>query len=295
MGAVEPGAPRSPLAYTALSAVSFAIMAISAKFAARSLPGDQIAFVRFGFMLLPMLLVPGLARRALTYERLDLLVYRGLFGGVAVLLYFLALAHVPVGTATLLNYSSPIFSILFAARFLGETVQRWVLAPAALAFVGVAMVTGSFQNGGLLAHFGLWEAVGLASAVLSGAAVAAIRAARRTESSWSIYGSFTLFGLLATAPFGLVHWRSPSAEAWIWLAAVGASSVAAQLLMTYAYRWVTNVQAGAMAQLTVLFAFALGAGLLGEPFGPDQAIGSLLTLAGVVGVVRLQATPRATE
>jgi len=287
--------PRRPLFYTAISAVSFALMALAAKLAAQTLTGGEVAFLRFALMLLPFLFLPRLARRALTYERLDLLVYRGLFGGTAVLLYFLAIAHIPVGTATLLNYSSPIFSVFFAALFLGERVRRLVLLPAAVAFLGVAMVTGGLSDGGLFAHFGRWEAVGLASAVLSGAAVAAIRAARRTEGSWAIYGSFTLFGLLTTAPLGILQWRTPDRREWLLLLAVGATSVAAQLLMTYAYRWVTNVQAGAMAQLTVLLSFGLGAAFLNEPFGWNQALGCVLTLAGIIGVVRVQATPRAVE
>ena len=134
--------PRHPLVYTALSAVSFALMAVAAKLASKTLSGGEIAFIRFALMLLPFVAVPRLARKALAYERLDLLLYRGIFGGTAVLLYFLAIAHVPVGTATLLNYSSPIFSVLFAALLLGEGVRRWVLLPAAVAFLGVAGVAG---------------------------------------------------------------------------------------------------------------------------------------------------------
>ena len=287
--------PRRPLLYTALSAVCFALMALAAKLASQTLSGGEIAFLRFALMLLPFLFVPRLARKALAYERLDLLLYRGIFGGAAVLLYFLAIEHVPVGTATLLNYSSPIFSVIFAALFLGEKIRRWVLVPAAVAFFGVALVTGGLSDGGLFAHFGRWEAAGLASAVLSGAAVAAIRAARRTESSWAIYGSFTLFGLIATAPFGILQWRTPDRREWLLLLAVGATSIAAQLLMTYAYRWVTNVQSGAMAQLTVLLSFGFGAFLLDESFGWRQAVGCALTLAGIIGVVRVQSTPRAIE
>jgi drug/metabolite transporter (DMT)-like permease len=287
--------PRHPLFYTALSAASFAAMAFFARLAARTLPGDEVAFLRFALMLLPILFVPRFARSALTWERLDLLVYRGLFGGVAVLLFFLAIEHMPVGDATLLNYSAPIFSVLFAARFLGEPVRPIVALPAALALAGVALVTGAFRAGGLLAHFGRWEAAGLISAVLSGAAVAAIRAARRTESSWSIYASFTLFGLLATAPFAIAHWRTPTARDWLWLVLVGATSVAAQLWMTYAYRWVTNVQSGAFSQVTVLLAYGLGALFLGEPFGGEQFAGAALTLVGVIGVIWIQATPRAVE
>jgi drug/metabolite transporter (DMT)-like permease len=283
---------RHPLFYTALSAASFAAMAFFTRLAVRTLPGDEVAFLRFALMLLPLLFVPGLARKALTYERLDLLFYRGVFGGVAVLLFFLAIEHMPVGNATLLNYSAPIFSVLFASIFLGEPVRWQVLLPGSLALAGVALVTGAFRAGGLLAHFGRWELGGLVSAVLSGAAVAAIRAARRTESSWSIYASFTLFGLLATAPFAVLRWRTPAASDWIWLLLIGATSVGAQLLMTYAYRWVTNVQSGAMSQVTVLLAYALGALFLGEPFGGEQIAGSALTLIGVIGVIWIQAPRR---
>jgi len=276
-----------------VSAVCFALMAVAAKLASAGLSGSQVAFFRFAFMLLPVVAVPSLARKAVTFQRLDLLLYRGLFGGVAVLLYFLAIEHITVGIATLLNYSSPIFSVAFAALFLGERADRRLLLPLAAALLGMVLAAGGGAGGSL--HFGLWETVGLTSAVLSGAAVTAIRAARRTEGSWSIYGSLTVFVLIATAPFGIAGFRPPAPWQWLLLAAVGASSVAAQLLMTHAYRWVTNLQAGVIMQLTVVLSLLLGAVFLGDRLAPLQLFGSLLTLAGVVGVVRLQSPPRAVE
>jgi len=282
--------PRRALLLMALSAVFFALMALAAKLASARLSGGEVALFRFAFMLLPAL-APGVARKALTYQRLDLLFYRGVFGGVAVLLYFLAIAHVPVGIATLLNYSSPVFSVSFAALFLGEPADARLLLPSAAALAGLALAAG--WGGG--ARFGGWELAGLASSILSGAAVAAIRAARRTEGSWAVYGSFTLFGLLAALPFGLAGFQRPTPREWLLLAAVGATSVAAQLLMTYAYRWVTNLQAGVLAQLTVVISLLLGAGVLGDRLRPLQLVGILLTLAGVVGVLWLHSAPRAVE
>jgi drug/metabolite transporter (DMT)-like permease len=279
----------------AVSSVCFALMAIAAKLASDGLSGGQVAFARFAFMLLPVLLVPGLARKALTIQRLDLLFYRGFFGGTAVLLYFLAIEHVPVGIATLLNYSSPIFSVAFASLFLGERVDRRLLLPLVAALIGVAFAAGGGELSGGLPRFGVWEAAGVGSAILSGAAVTAIRAARRTEGSWSIYASFTVFGLLASAPLGIAGFRRPTPREWLLLAAVGAFSVVAQLLMTYAYRWVTNLQAGVMAQLTVVLSLVIGSLFLGERLMPLQILGSLLTLSGIVGVVWVQATPRAVE
>lgn len=281
----------------AASSLCFALMAFAAKLAAARLSGGEVAFWRFAFMLAPVLAIPRIGRKAVEFQRLDLLAYRGIFGGTAVLLYFLAIAHIPVGIATLLNYSSPIYSVLFAALFLGERVDRRLLLPLVAALVGLALtVTGGTDDvGGTPFRFGLWEVAGMASGVLSGAAVTAIRAARRTEGSWAVYGSFSLCGLLATAPFAFHGFQAPTAREWLLLAAVGGASVVAQLLMTWAYRWVTNLQAGVISQLTVVVSMILGVAFLGDRLTALQTLGGALALGGVVGVVWTQSTPRAVE
>lgn len=292
--AVDSAEMRRPLLMMAASSVCFALMAFAAKLAAARLSGGEVAFWRFAFMLAPVLAVPRIGRKAVEFQRLDLLAYRGIFGGTAVLLYFLAIAHVPVGIATLLNYSSPIYSVLFAALFLGERVDRRLLLPLAAALLGLALTVTGDQAGSPF-RFGLWEMAGMASGVLSGAAVTAIRAARRTEGSWAVYGSFSLCGLLAAAPFALPGFRTPTLREWLLLAAVGGASVVAQLLMTWAYRWVTNLQAGVISQLTVVASMLLGVVFLDDRLTAVQVLGGALALGGVVGVVWTQSTPRAVE
>ncbi len=284
-------APRSPLLVVLGSALSFAVMAFAAKLVSQSLPGAEIAFLRFALMLIPLLVSPTLARRALEFERLDLLAYRGLFGGVAVLLYFLAIERIPVGTATLLNYSSPIWSVALAALVLGERVRPILFVPFALALTGTILVSGALSAGGSF-RIGLWEGLALVSSMLSGAAVTAIRAARRTEGSWAIYASFTLCGLLVSAPFALSGFRWPNGREWLLLALVGASSVSAQLAMTYAYRWVTNLQAGVFAQVTVVVTLFLGVAFLGERLAPLQLVGAALSIGGVLGVIAMHRTAK---
>lgn len=286
---------RRPLVLMAASAVFFALMAFAAKIASARLTGSQVAFVRFIIMLLPVLAVPRLARKAVQYQRLDLLVYRGVFGGTAVLLYFVAIEHIPVGIATLFNYSSPIFSVPFAALFLGEPVDRRLLLPLAAALTGLYFVATGDHGAGSLLHLGVWGLVGVGSSILSGAALTAIRAARRSEGSWSIYGSFSLCGFLAAAPFAIATFRRPTPTEWLLLVFIGVISVVAQLLMTWSYRWVTNLQAGVISQLTVVVSMVLGVIFLGDRLTPLQLVGSMLTLGGVVGVAWSQSTPRAVE
>jgi|CXWL01.1.fsa_nt_gi drug/metabolite transporter (DMT)-like permease len=283
-------AERRAILELVLSAVCFGVMAFSAKLAAARLSGAEVAAMRFAIGLVPFLVIPGVLRRAFAIERYDLLFYRGFFGGVAVLLYFMAIEHIAVGLATLLNYTAPLASGVFAWLLLGEPLARRTYVPLLVAIAGVIVVVNAHARPGELLGFGRWELVGVVSAVLSGAAVTAIRASRRTESSWSIYGSFGVLGLLATGPFAIATWLPPTPREWGLLAACGGFSIAAQLLMTHAYRWIDNVRAGAIAQLAVGVALACGVLTLGEPFGWQAAFGTLMTIGGVLATLR---APRA--
>ncbi|HEX8618545.1 MAG TPA: EamA family transporter, partial [Thermoanaerobaculia bacterium] len=67
------------------SAVLFGAMAFTAKLASARLSGSEVAMIRFATGLIPALLIPRFRTRAFTFKRLDLLFYRGFFGGSAVL------------------------------------------------------------------------------------------------------------------------------------------------------------------------------------------------------------------
>lgn len=274
------------------SSTLFGLMAFSAKLASAELAGGQVAMVRFMVTILPVLLYPPFRRAALTFERFDLLFYRGFFGGIAVLFYFIAIEHIPVGTATLLNYTSPIFSGFFAALFIGEPVRPRALIPLAVAFGGVFLVVRSHAAPTESFGFGRWEMLGLFSAMLSGAAVTAIRFARRTEGSWSIFASFALFGLVSCAPVGIAQWKWPSLAGWLWMIAVGILSIGAQLLMTHAYRWVDTLTAGVMSQFAVIVSMILGVAILGDRVNALGILGSALTIGGVVAVMGVTSKPK---
>lgn len=275
-----------------MSATLFGVMALFAKLASERLSGAQVAMVRMAIGLAPAVVIAAARRQVFAFKRLDLLFYRGFFGGIAVLFYFLAIEHIPVGIATLLNYTAPIFSGLFAALFIGERLSRRVVLPLAIAFTGVVLVVRAQATPGDMTGFGRWELLALCSAVLSGAAVTAIRMARRTESSWSIFASFSLFGLLATLPIAIPAWTNPTPREWFHLAAVGIISIGAQLLLTSALRWVETVVAGVIAQFAVVVSMVLGAILVEEHLNPLALAGSALTIAGVVTVMAVTSRPQ---
>lgn len=267
------------------SAVFFGFMAFSAKLATARLTGSQVAMIRFAVGLLPPLLIARYRRSAMTFERFDLLLYRGFFGGLAVLLYFIAIEHVHVGVATLLNYTAPLFSGMFSILFIGEKISPKVLIPMPVALVGVFLVVNAHARPEDFLGFGRWELIGLASAICSGAAVTAMRAARRGENSWAVYTTFCLLGVLTCMPLGILTWKHPTPTEWLSLAATSLLAIAAQLLLTFSLRWVDAMTVGVISQVAVLVSLALGAVFLNETIGTKDAIGALLTMGGVVGVV----------
>src|SRR3954466_2122812 len=220
------------------SATMFGGMAFAAKVATARLSGPEVAVLRMGAGLLPCLLVPRYRRAALHYNRLGLILLRGFFGGLAVMCYFIAIQHINVGVATLLNYTAPIWSGIFSMLFIGEKFSARVLIPLPIALAGVFLVVHAHAAPGDILGFGKWELVGALSAVASGVAVTAMRAARRAENSWAVYGAFCLLGLLTTAPLGIYTWKMPHGKEWIALAATSILAMGAQLALTFSLRWV---------------------------------------------------------
>lgn len=283
----------------ALAAVLFAVMAICAKNATRQqLSGPEVACLRFCFGLLSVV-VPlgmGVPLRPKNYGSLFL---RGLLGGLAVLAYFAAIAHLPVGIATLLNSSSPVFVAFFSAVFLREPLSWHAVVALVVSSAGVSMVVlGNTQAdasraAGAAGSSLLWALVGLGSAVLSAGAVTTVRSMRRREGSWEIFLAFCVVGALITAIPTAAHWVTPSPAAIAWLLAMSVASVAAQILMTYALRDVEAVRAGLILQLTPIATFGLGVGLLNERPAPLGFVGAVVTIIGVTWGVLTHATAAA--
>lgn len=265
-------------------AVMFGAMAFTAKLASARLSGPQVAMVRFAVGLLPPFLIPRYRKYALRYKRLDLLFYRGLFGGLAVLLYFICIEHTTAGVATLLNYTAPLWSGMFSMIFIGEKISPKVLLPLPIAFAGVILVVRAYAGPGELLGFGVWHLAGALSAVASGAAVTAMRAARQGENSWSVYTSFCLLGTVVTAPLGIMTWKTPHGDEWFSLAATALLAIGAQLTLTFTLRWVDAMTVGVISQLAVLVSMCLGVIFIGEQIPPMALVGALVTISGVVGV-----------
>jgi len=263
-----------------LSCVLFAAMALFARMLSAELPSHEVVLLRFLIGLACMGAYYGARRTLPDVPRPRLWVLRGLLGGGAVFFYFLAIQKLEVGPATVLNYSSPLYAAVFAAFFLGERLTRSVVFGILIASFGSALVAMSASGGHLV--LGTGAMCGLLSAFLGGAAMTTVRSLRSDTSSGSIYVSFCAFGSLWALPFCLHHWVALNPRALLLALGVGAFSIAAQLVFTYAFRYVTAARGSATTQLTAAFTWALGVFVLGESLLPLAVFGAAICVGGVL-------------
>lgn len=266
------------------SAVLFGLAAMLAKVAALAgMGGGQATLVRFALGLSAAVALFRLRPGTFRPTRWGLLAVRGLVGGTAALLYYLAIARIPAGEATLLNNLFPIFAVVISLFALGERPTVHLALALVVASAGVYLVLWggdeAARAGGLSLHLGWGEGIAILSALAGGVAVTAIRALRSSVNALTIFSSFATGGILVSLPFAFAAWP---ADPLAWAAALGAGVAAffAQISMTEAYGALSIPEAAVLQQLTPIATY-LWALLLAERITGVTGLGVLLGVAGV--------------
>jgi drug/metabolite transporter (DMT)-like permease len=261
----------------------FAAMALSVKLCTQPsdllgehhMPPVQVVFFRS--LLCLLVLIPSLLKDLRTHpvcaRHIKPLMLRSLAGGLAMIAYFSAISRLPLATAVLLNYTSPLWAGLFAFVFLSEALSAGLLLAYPLALTGVLMVVGGPGVSDDLPAVGL----GLASAVMAGAAYTALRGLRGTPASIVVTG-LCLVSCIAVAPVCYANYVPPTATEWMLLWGCGLASAGAQVLMTLGFRTTKTAAASTVGLTTVAISGLLSSLLLGEMLVLKQWLGIAVLL-----------------
>lgn len=158
------------------------------------------------------------------------LLIRGIFGTIGLATFFHTLRFIPIASATVIQYLSPIFTVLLARYFDGQRSMRpvqWLFF--ATAFAGVLMVKGFDPRINWL-YFGL----GVSSAMAAGVAYLATMKCRETDHPVGVVIWFHLVAVPVTGGWTAFTWIPPVGNEWLLALAVGLLSVVAQVAMTFA-------------------------------------------------------------
>ncbi|MCB0484054.1 MAG: DMT family transporter [Flavobacteriales bacterium] len=257
------------------SVFSFALMQVCVKYL-HHIPAPEL--VLFRSLITLVLSYAIINRKGLSPfgNNKKFLILRGLFGTVALTLYFFTLQRMPIATAATLQYLSPIFTAVFAIWLLKEKLRpvQWLFF--AMAFGGVWIIKGA--EGVPL----LWVLAGITSAIFAGLAYNCIRILRHTDAPVVIVFYFPLVALPAMLVLSYFDWVWPQGIDWILILAMGVFTQFGQIYMTKSLHAEKANTVATLKYTGIFYALGFDFFLFGISYGWMTYVGMLLVMTGVL-------------
>lgn len=209
---------------------------------------------------------------------------RGVFGTIALTLFFYTLKELPMAIAVTVQYLSPIFTVILAIFILKEkaTLLQWFFF--LIAFSGIFYI--SYQEGRnvLTENISLiWIFAGVISAVCAGFAYIAILKCKSTDHPVGIVLYFPLIATPVMLIWCFFDFVMPKGIEWLYLIAMGGLTQLAQLFMTKALHEGGAVKITPFNYIGAIYAFFIGLLMFGELLNFQTIMGIILILFGVLG------------
>jgi drug/metabolite transporter (DMT)-like permease len=270
-----------------VAALGFAIMGALVKIGAEKFSSGELVFYRSFFGLVVIWLYIYQRKLPLATPVMFKQMSRAIVGFISLVMFFYAIAHLPLATAITLNYTSPLFLALFTPFLLHEAPKKTLFVTLLMGFIGVILLLKPSV------HTQDWlpGLIGLCSGV--GAALAYVHVkqlGKANEPDWRTVFYFTLVSSIGAGlwmlfdSFHAVSWQDLPI-----LLGLGLSATIAQLAMTRAYRTGDTLVVASLAYMTVVLASLFGVLWWHEHLSVDAWLAIGLIIAS--GIISLRATP----
>ncbi len=261
------------------SALSFSLMTVCVKHLGGRIPLTQILLTRAVISLGITYLALKQRKISLWGKSKKLLLVRGLLGTGALLCIFYALAKLPLGTATILQYTYPTFTAIAAWLILKEKIKRRIVFAIIFGWIGLKLVFNpDFSTGGVGEATTLPLVIGLIGALLTALAYICVRKLSKNEHPLVIIYYFPLVSVPIALPFVLYEAVLPNGIEWFWLIGIGIFTQLGQLLVTKGLSLLPATKASAINYAQVLFAILWGVILFDEQLDIQKILGASLVL-----------------
>jgi drug/metabolite transporter (DMT)-like permease len=241
------------------------------------LPAAQSAFIRFGFGL--MFLLPALwAMRGMRFAPGvgQLFLGRGALHVVAVVLWFYAMARVPVAEMAAIAFLGPVMVLVLGGLMLGEGLGGRRIAAVLVAVAGGLIVLRPGVRELSLGHLSQLGA----TVFFSLSYIIAKRLSREAPAS-TIVALLSVAVTLGLAPLALVQWQAVRPEQLAWLACVAGLATLGHYAMARAFRAAPLAVTQPVTFLQLIWAALLGALAFGEPVEPWVLAGGALIILAI--------------
>jgi len=244
----------------------------------------QLVFLRSTVSLLLCVIYLKRAGIPLLGNNRKWLFVRGFVGMVALSGFFHTVKHIPLASATVIQYFSPVFTVLLALLFLQERVHKAQWLFLGLALAGIVMVKGFDPR----VTWTMWG-LGMTSACLAAVAYLATMKCRDTDHPVGVVVWFHMLAVPIMGVLSVGEWVPMVDVDWGLALAIGLLSIVAQVLMTVALH---NEDAGMVMPfkyLGAVLALAVGWWGYGEHMSTLSLAGMALVVANIVANTVLKA------
>lgn len=257
--------------------LNFVMVTAIVKHVGAGVPAAEAAFLRYGLglvFLLPM--IRPILRAHLTSRQMKLFAARGVVHTLAVILWFFAMARIPLAEVTALNYLNPVYTTIGAAIFLGEKFHMRRLAAIVVALIGALIILRPGAREIMPGHIAM-----LGTAALFAASYLIAKRLSDDLSPTVVVGMLSVAVTIGLAPFAAAVWITPTLEQCGWLFLVACFATAGHYTMTLAFRAAPLSVTQPVTFLQLIWSVSIGALFFGEPADHWVVAGGALIMASV--------------
>ena len=288
MEAQSQSRPIAGIFWMLFTGVMFVAVTAVVKHIGDDVPAAQAAFLRYvlGLVFLIPMMKPILAAHLTTRQK-KLFWARGVVHTLAVILWFFAMARIPIAEVTAMNYLSPVYVTLGAALFLGERLPPRRLFAVIMALIGAMIILRPGIKEVELGHIAM-----LATAICFAAGYLIAKQLSGEVSAPVVVGMLSITVTVGLAPFAWAVWVTPTLSQLGWLFLVACFATAGHYSMTLAFAAAPLTVTQPVTFLQLVWAVLLGAVVFGEAIDGWVIFGGTVIMASVSFITWREAVAR---
>ncbi len=238
----------------------FVGVTITVRYVGPRIPAAESAFIRYlvgTLFLLPVYY--RIMRGSVKVPMPGLMSVRGVSHAFGVILWFYAMAHIPIAQVTALSYMTPVVVTVGAAIFLGEVLHLRRLVAVVVGFFGVLVI---LRPG--FTEISLGQIAQLATTPLFAVSMLLTKKLTAKAEPMVIVAALSLVCTVTLLPFALLNWVTPNLTELVLLSLTAALATFGHYAMTLAFKNAPITALQPISFLQLLWATVAGIVLFGE-------------------------------
>ncbi|MEM7259692.1 MAG: DMT family transporter, partial [Pseudomonadota bacterium] len=209
---------------------------------------------------------------------------RGVAHAMGVILWFYAMARIPIAEVTALGYLTPVVVTVAAAVFLGEAFHARRLVAVLAGFAGVLII---IRPG--LQEISIGQVAQLCTAPLFAVSMLLTKKLTATNDAIAIVAGLSVVCTLALMPLAIVEWVTPGLQDVLLLSLTAALATFGHYTMTLAMGYAPLSALQPVSFLQLVWATIAGYLLFSEPVDAYVILGGTVIIAAASYIAHREA------